>query len=158
MPGKAINYNHFKKYLCPELGYDFQKVRDELIKLKDMSELELTDEMKAVREAYFKNKYEEACISQKLDMLSEDVIRLVHQNADNLLVKDGIPPHCTSLIQSMMKRESERANLILRYEELKLKRELLETAKNTINVNQLSIGFIPPMEEMPSGDEPKQLE
>lgn len=136
---KVPGYQQLQKIINPYSGYDFEKHRAELLKLKEAGDAEKFDAaIEELRQKWYENEYKKLCLQDKLDMSLDHFVQLMHANVDKWMSRE-MPPAAMSLMQSIMKDQNERARLAIEFMRLQLARDMHEQSKQTVK----QVGYFP---------------
>lgn len=138
---KVPGYQQLQTIINPYSGFDFDKMRDDLMKLAEASDKEKYDAtLEELKQKWYENEYRNLCLQDKLDMSLDQFVQLMHANVDKWMDK-SMPPAAMSLMQSIMKDQNEKARLAIEFMRLQLAREMHEDNK-AANAKRLSEGYI----------------
>ena len=145
---KVPGYRQLQQIINPYSGFDFDKMRDDLLKLKEASDKDKFDAaLEELRQKWWEKEYKHLSLQQKLDMSLDDFVQLMHANVEKWMDR-SMPPAAMSLMQSIMKDQNEKARLAIEYMRLQLAREMFDAQKQD-NAQRHMQGYI----DVPQEDE-----
>lgn len=138
---KIPGYKQLQQIINPYKGFDFDKMRDDLLKLKEASDKDKFDDtLEELKQKWWEKEYTHLSLQQKLDMSLDHFVQLMHANVDKMITKE-MPPGAISLLQTVMKDQNEKARLAIEFMRLQLAREMYENQKAS-EVKNRALGYI----------------